>query len=177
MDSETESTTDDTKSTEDTTDDEDTIEGSDYPIDILDSHLFSILGPDLELAFHIVSQTHARLQLRFGSETGVYSNSPSDGSERAQEAHGDFRLLASTPSNGSSHNGPPRNKRGRGRERDESKDRGDRPSPEKRRFRDRSTVPRPRFACHFNKKNPLRYCHPKFNMCHGRGKPELRRMK
>jgi hypothetical protein len=180
MDSETEFTTGDTKSTEDTTDDEDTMEASDYPIDILDSRLFSILGPDLELASHLISQIHAQLQLGFGSETGVYSSSPSDGSERAQETHGDFGPLASTPSNRSSHNGSPRNNRGRGRERDESKDRGDRSSPKKRRFRDRSVVPRSRFACHFNKKDSVRYCplsNPKFNICHGRGNPQLRRMK
>jgi hypothetical protein len=112
------------------------MEASDYPIDILDSRLFSILGPDLELASHLVSQIHAQLQLGFGSETGVYSSSPSDGSDRAPVTSGNFRPLASTPSNGSSHNSSPRNKRGRRRERDESKDRGDRSSPKKRRFRD-----------------------------------------
>src|SRR5580692_10415181 len=58
MDSETEFTAGDTESIEDTTDDEDTIEASDYPIDILDSHLFSILAPDLELASYLISQIH-----------------------------------------------------------------------------------------------------------------------
>jgi hypothetical protein len=179
MDSETELETDDTESAEDMTDDEDTMETSDYAIDILDSRLFSILGHDLELASRLIPQIHAQLQLGFGTETGVYTASPSHGSRGVPETQGDFSASTSTPGNGSSHNGSPRNKRGR--ERDESKDRGDKSgSKRRRRFRDRSAVPRPRYACHFHKKDPARYCplnDPKFNICLGRGNPQLRRMK
>jgi hypothetical protein len=179
MDSETEFETDDTESTEDMTDDEDTMEASDYAIGILDSRLFSILGHDLELASRLIPQIHAQLQLGFGTETGVYTASPSHRSRGVPETHGDFSASTLTPSNGSSHNGSPRNKRGR--ERDESKDRGDESGSKRpRRLRDRSPEPRRRFACHFHKKDPARYCplnDPKFNICLGRGNPLLRRMK
>jgi hypothetical protein len=179
MDSGTEFETDDTESAEDMTDDEDTMEASDYAIYILDSRLFSILGHDLELASRLIPQIHTQLQLGFGTETGVYTASPSRGSSGVPETHEDFSASIFTPGYGSSHHSSPRNKRGR--ERDESKDRGDKSgSKRRRRFRDRSAVPRRRFACHFHKRDPARYCplnDPKFNVCIGRGNPLLRRMK
>ena len=179
MDSETEFETDDTESVEDITDDEDTMKASDYAVDIFDSRLFSILGHDLELASRLIQQIHAQLQLGFGTETGVYTASPSHDSKGVPETYGDFSASGFTPGNGSSHNGSPQNKRGR--ERDESKDRGDKSgSKRQRRFQDPSAVPRRLYACHFHKKDPTRYCpltDRKFNMCLGRGNIELRRMK
>jgi hypothetical protein len=179
MDSETELETDDTESVEDMTDDEDTIEDSEYAIHILDSRLLSILGYDVELASRLIPQIHAQLQLGFGTETRVYTATPSHGSGEVPKTQGDISVSTSTPDNGSSHNGSPQNKRGR--ERDESKDRGDRSGSKRpRRSRDRSAVPRPRFGCHFHKRNPARYrplTDSKFNICLGRGNPELRRMK
>ena len=179
IDSETELETDDTDSAEDMTDDEDLIEISDHVVDIIDSRLFSILGHDVELASRLIPQIRAQLQLGFGTETRVYTAFPSHGSREVPETHGDISVSTFTPDNGSSHTGSPQNKRGR--ERDESKDRGERSgSKRRRRFRDRSAVPRRRFACHFHKKDPARYCplnDPKYNVCLGRGNPLLRRMK
>lgn len=179
LDSETEFESDDTESAEDMTDDEDLAEASACAIDILDSRLLSILGHNLQLASRTVPLMHAQLQLGFGAETGGYTASPSYGSGEAPETQGDFGASTSTRGSGSSHNASPRNKRGR--ERDESKDRGDNSGlKRRRRFRDSSAVPRLLYACHFNKKDPARYCpvnDSKFNICSGRGKSQLRRMK
>jgi hypothetical protein len=162
---------------ENTSDDDEGTEDSDPSSLLLESHLFSVLGHDLELAARLIPQIYK--QVHCPSETTNHTKAPVDNPSGGGENYSAVSSMPEARSNDAFGNNS--RKRKRERHRDESEDRGRQEQSEKRRKKPgEGPVDRPRFACHFHKKDPEKYCplnDRKYRCCIGPGPFELRRIK
>ena len=165
--SETDLDSDDVESEEDSTDDEVGTEYSDYALSDLESRLLCVFGDDPDFAARVVHQIHAYLQLGLAVEGATYLAAPSHEPTGSVGSHQPVITPSSKQANGNFHDNSIHPKRGR--KRDESEDRRGNGTPRKRRIKsDRNPSQGRRFACHFYKKDPIRYSSHKderFRIC------------
>jgi hypothetical protein len=202
-DTDTEVENESTESEQDGTDFDTETEETDYSMALLESHLLSVLGCDWDLAARLIPKVHSLVQLELaqdlaptpnGSVNAPIADSESQNGSEAQDADGyqgrsspsssasTNRNAASSQSHGYQSGGS-NNLPGSGDHGDEES-----PTPDPWRPNTGGNTPssgnnpcrRPRFACHFHKKDPHKYSPEngrKYRVCTSLNLTELRRIK
>jgi hypothetical protein len=124
---------------------------------VVEPILFSVLGHNFKFATSIVLEFHKRLRLAIDSESGIFKFATSQGlKERSKPGEvGDNNLSLPSQPNARSSSAK------RGREPEEPEDRNEEEngdSPKRRRkSRNKNFEETKLFACHFFKKDPIKY--------------------
>jgi hypothetical protein len=145
--------------------------------------LFSVLGHNFNFVTSIVLEFHKRLKLAIDSESGIFKFATSQGLEERSESGevGDNNLSLPSQSNARSLSAK------RGRESEEPEDRNEEENRDSRKRRRKSPNENSEetklFACHFFKKDPIKYSdwNPRFFKKYGGctgpvGRGEFRRI-
>lgn len=168
------------ESDDDITGDEARSQGSDYALSLLESHLFSVVGHDRELATRLIPHVLSQVQLDYSVEGLNIADSPHDGDGESGRAQ-NYGAASSVSAPSNTRSSQPYLQSKRRQEDDEAGKEKDHSGEKRRRkYRDRDPLRSPRFACHFYKKDSNHYCRlndRKFGPCQGPGPAELRHMK
>jgi hypothetical protein len=146
---------------------------------ILDSHLFAVLGHDLELAACLIPRIHSLIQWSFTFEDIAVRVVPSQGPGETGQTSPSVSGSTSTASSTVKSTDYQRRKHKRDSEEEEEARRNGGSKRPRKRFGPNS--PRlPGFACPFYRKDPEKYVPAtdiKYRTCMGPGPVELRRIK
>jgi len=155
----------------------------DHVLAVVDPILFSVLGQNFNFATHIVLEFHKRLGLAIDTESGIFKFATSQGLEERSKSDevGEINLSLPSQSNARSLSA----KHGRESEEPEDLDEEEnRDSPKRRRRSPNEDSEETQlFACHFFKKDPIKYSDwnprffKKYSGCTGPvGRGEFRRI-
>jgi hypothetical protein len=149
--------------------------------DILESRLFSLLGYDLALASHLLPWICDQVKIVSQFQEAFHKTAPShetSGNFQNQQSACGF-LSSSTMEGPNTSQHPKQHKRRADNEEDEDQqDQGNSKRPKPGLYS--LNVDGPRFACHFHKKDPMRYAaqaSKKYRACSGPGYTEFHRIK